>query len=572
MSTRLAVVPRRLRVSALGEGTALSLVLCAAVGIPLAIALGTGAISAPQGDDWAYFRSESVLMHGGGFHLTGWGEATLIGHLLWGAPFAALFGTSIASANVAGAAAAVLGLYAAYRLFSWFLPARLALFGVAALAAVPVLAIVTVSFMTDVTALAFQLVCLALGLAAMEGHRPRRRALLAASLATGLIAFAVREVALAAPVAVLFGHWIATRRRGHGGRTIAAIAAVFVIVCVVFYAWRLSLPGGHVVTGSPTLRRTGAQFVGLYFSLAFLVLPALALTGRRCVQLLRDPFPRAVAAIALAAGLGRLLLGGPGNGDPLLVGDYLVRDTGTGYSQLGPAPAFLPVSVWVVVEIAALAGGVLLAALLADRARFAWRALRRHGTRAFDPRVWTLIVFALLAAGLISARNVDGVNVVDRYLLPVIPPLLVLLLATGRAESRAPGVRRRGLAVLAAMAVLAVIYTSYTDAWQSARWHAGEQLVRSGIPANQVDAGFEWVGLHQTAIVHRDAVPKVHRWTQPAAPYMTLFPDAGNCGIVSSTPRSDPALTLVGTRTWRPGPLRADRTYYLYRNSAGCAR
>src|SRR3989442_7748548 len=76
-----------------------AIVIVAAAAAPLVIAVASGTMAIPRDDDWAYYRIANTLLATGHIHLIGWNDMTLIGHLLWGAPFLAVFGKSPASVH-----------------------------------------------------------------------------------------------------------------------------------------------------------------------------------------------------------------------------------------------------------------------------------------------------------------------------------------------------------------------------------------------------------------------------------------------------------------------------------------
>jgi hypothetical protein len=79
----------------------------------------------------------------------------------------------------------------------------------------------------------------------------------------------------------------------------------------------------------------------------------------------------------------------------------------------------------------------------------------------------------------------------DRYLLPVLPGVLGLV---------AYAVRHRHAAVPLFL-VSAMLFAGWSVAWQreylarqSAVWAVAETLVAAGVPATEIDAGYEWAG------------------------------------------------------------------------------
>src|SRR3954465_11728160 len=129
------------------------------VGVPVALAYATGAMQIPRVDDWAFAQIARDLYSTGQFRLIGWGEMTMIGHELWGVPFIALFGGSITALHWAGAAAAALGVAGTFVLYRRFVTRPAALIGAATIAALPTFALLSATYMTDLTSYAGEILC-----------------------------------------------------------------------------------------------------------------------------------------------------------------------------------------------------------------------------------------------------------------------------------------------------------------------------------------------------------------------------------------------------------------------------
>jgi hypothetical protein len=143
----------------------------------------------------------------------------------------------------------------------------------------------------------------------------------------------------------------------------------------------------------------------------------------------------------------------------------------------------------------------------------------------------------------------------DRYLGPVAFPT-ALLLACGRprpvarqepAKWRWPPKAATAALALIVGAVIAAL-TLNSDAYDGARWQAGELLVHAGYSPVQEDAGFEWVGYHSSGTADRErkvyGAPGFFTW------YDNLFPDLQDCAYVSSLPWVNPNLHLLAIRTY----------------------
>lgn len=208
--------------------------------MPVVLAAGSHVFSVPSNDDWAYRRDLWEFVRTGHMSFAGWGAMTLVGQVLWGALFAAVFGPQ---AWVPGAAVAVLataGIVAAYAVARSVLSRGKALACVLVVLALPGFALNTSSFMTDVPAFSAQVVCLALAVAALGRKGRARWGLLAAALAVGCFGFSVREFDIAAPLAAIAT--LALQDRRHR-LTYGLATIVLAVACGGIYLWAAHVPG-----------------------------------------------------------------------------------------------------------------------------------------------------------------------------------------------------------------------------------------------------------------------------------------------------------------------------------------
>jgi hypothetical protein len=534
------------------------------VGGALGMAYVGGSIDRPYGDDWSFSRIAFHLYETGGLQFNGWEAMSLVGQLLWAYPFMAIFGPSVAVLQWATAVAGVIGVVAGFAVLRRFLPPGVALFGAAVVAIVPAYGILTTTYMTDISAFAAEMVCLALGLAALDADGNRRRLLFGASLGIGLFGFAAREIAIAAPLAVLVSHLVVARRGGAGLWRMIWPPAVLFAAAGAFLAWRHALPGARDAQLSGGAGLYSVFVLGqAYFTLALALLPAVV-AGARTAW--RDRFTSAAgtgAAVVLAAFVVAHELR---HDEPieLPLGDYYGRSwkQPMNVPLADSAPAFLPESVWAAIDALAVLAGILLAVVLARAAGDGLRRIRmRH---EWDAALLVLALFGLFYAAPLVFRVFQGWPVFDRYLLPLTVPLMALALG---GLGPMPGRRSLGMPALVtavALAVLTVVIVVHDTALRGAQWEVGEEAVTEGISPRDVDAGYAWVGYHDEGPVGHG--PPSTRWKDPKPFYAELFPDAGNCLSTSLVPLSEPQLRLVTVKEfdWIPG--LGQRKIWLYRN------
>lgn len=527
--------------------------------MPVAEAVATGAFSIPRNDDWAFARVAFDLHRTGDVHLVGWGEMTMVGQLVWALPFLAVLGNTMVAVHVAAVVLAAVGLGCTYLVLRHWLRPAAAVLGTASVAAFPPFALTVPTFMTDVPSYALQAACLALGLPALRGERPRR-GLLAASVLVGFAGFTMRDTALVAPVAVLAGAAWASRRRTRADLVLCAgLAAALLTASAAFFAWRHGLPNDQ-----PS-RAGFAPSLGLENAKAFLTLGLALLPAALALLAARGRPPLRAAGLAAGAFVLGVALFVVARGDSVITGNYLdpLGALGNGVltcCRVSP----LAGGIWPALSVATVIAAVALAALVGSAA---WDGARRllAERRAPAPHDVALGVFGALAAVSVVGRGLMGLPAFDRYLLPL---LLAALVPALRAVSGPVGRRwAPALTGLAALVALTVVLGADLSAYDAARWRAGERLVRSGIPPRQVDAGFEWLGAHSPGVVPDRARGP---WAPPLGPNAETFPSAGNCGLVASSPRPEPGLELVERRRFRGlGPL-ADGAVWAYRNPAAC--
>jgi Dolichyl-phosphate-mannose-protein mannosyltransferase len=571
-----------------------------AVGLPAIVGIVSGAISIPRNDDFAYRRAATILYETGRLELTGWAVMTLVGQLVATLPFLWLAHGGAWAFAATTATFAIVGIVASYDLARRALSPGRAGFAVLLTILFPGFLLYTTAYMTDVPSFAMEVSCLALGAVAVhrtpEAHRWRW---LAASLVVGCYAVSIRELAIAAPVAVLAAAFASDRHRRPLPYAIALIAVV--VACAAIYLYARDLPGqGRMDLTMPTplpIHRVVESMPVVCLALA----PALLVGAVTWVpRWWRSRHGLSVALGGLAgAALATLfyrdqlvILMGAASGQDLRVFVGGVFEPHGSLDQgifAGSRPTLFVAPTWDLLAVLALTAtfgalAFLGAALVAERHRL----LRAFDFRSLPTPLGSvpgmLAVFVIgftacvIAAGLFS-------NVFDRWMWPLALPLAILLLLRPEpgpnvdAEQgpdrfvRSAG-RRAGVTVLTGALVAVIAATSLVllfnaAAFDAARWRMGEEAVRLGFAPETVDAGFEWVGLHAVGVADPAA-----RSLPSMTTYAVKFPSFHQCAVAASSPLDLPGFSLELTRTdaYRlllfTGP---NEPMYLYRVAgSGC--
>jgi hypothetical protein len=528
---------------------------CAALavsGLYVLDAAGHGTLGAARNDDWVYYRLAFSFAETGHLSFDPYSSTLLIGQVVGAQPVIALFGAQIAPLQVAVALLSAVALASAYFFFRHFLAAFWAVFCVALLAVGPIWGGLSVSFMSDVPAVALQVLCLCAAVPALRGPRVRW-GWLSLSLGLALLAFSVREYSIAAAVAVLLATLLTQGRRPSDRLKVVLVVVasglVWVALAGALFVWRGTLVAGpRALTAEVELgQRVYYVLAGVLTTTGFLLFPvALVVWRGGRWRMLRRWWPLPVALIALFTYTSSVL------GYPLLVGNYVRLGGSYSGTMAGVAPAvFSDWAWWTIMATANVATSVLITFAVA-RTVGVLLGHRRHGRRRPDAAEAAVVAPApsdqrtfdpsprlALSFGVVTVVLVIVVVIIthgrpfDRYVVGALPFLAAAAIHASRSGGRQLAGR---IVAAAAVAVLGLVGVAQVDAsatFDGTKWSLGTEATRLGYRAETVDAGYEWFGFHQPGPVIYD-----YR-REPGFPsYVTsLFTDARVCVVGQFAPR-----------------------------------
>lgn len=477
-----------------------------AVVVPLVVARQAGALGVPRGDDWSYLRTLLTWVDGRGLDFNHWVSMTLLGQLVLAAPVALATGRSITALQVFVAIVGFVGLCGLVAVTRQLTGRRaVALLVAYTLALGPLWAGLATTFMTDIPGVSFAILAAAVGLHALRPDALDRR-WLAAGVVVGLVAFSIREYAAVPTVAIVVVAVVSARAR-RDGRTMrvavgaAAVAMVLGVVLLVY--WR-TVPGGKPFTPSwPTVhsvksvvyKGTGmARLIGLW--LVPLVLYARPATiARRAWRANRDLAVWTV--VLLGVGLAFTGVAAP---RIAFAGNYVVPNgfLANGVSA-GRRPDLLPASVFDALIVVGSASVIVCALMLVPLV--VRLASRQTSATALDPRLHAVALMVAGYVGIYAVAATLGLPLYDRYVLPIVAFVGVLVAADAvrrEADDDVASSRTRTNLVivggaLVLLGALSMVYAADSASFDAVRWHVAERAVAAGWRADQVGGSFEWV-------------------------------------------------------------------------------
>jgi hypothetical protein len=479
----------------------------------------------PLNDDWSYGLAVKRLLAEHTFRPTGWTAMPLFTNVVWGALFCSPRGFSFEALRASTLSIALLGVAATYIFMRSLRQPR----GLAILAAIivglnPLYFALSNTFMTDVPFTAIALVSayfLACNL------RSDSTSSLVAGTLTAIAACLSRQLGIAIPMAFAVTLFLT---RGFGRRNFARASLPFAACLAALLEFHHALSSAHrlpALYDAATERfihglqhpialapmfvsqaRASLLYLGL-FLLPIAIFPAWSALRSRSGRRL---FVGALLLLAVLSGISAR------HGHPFLmpVLDNVLAASGIGPVTLGKEilPP-LPRSFWILVTGLSFFGAALLVAILTLGAARVLVCLR-EGKRLDDaqtPGIFLLTLAAIYLAPLLMTE------VLDRYLIPMIPLLLMAVMALSLPLTRAEDAFPRSLKICAC--VFAIVMAGFSTcsthdylAWNRARWQAlGDLTGGTNVNAEEIDGGFEFRELHAYAADDRLAetdVPDEH--------------------------------------------------------------
>ena len=459
---------------------------------------------APVGDDWVYTRSVETLLRSGEIEILDLSVVTQVFQILWGSFFSLIFGISFGAMRLSTFVLVLFSGAAMYGLCRELGLARgRAALGTAAYLFNPLTFVLAFTFMTDGQFTALTVIAAFFYVYGLNPTRLDPLAIVIGS-AVAALAFLTRQQGALIPLAV--GCYLVLSRRWRFDRASVKltiwVAAIPTITFVLFYLWLTN------VHGTPEQQEVFAQKIidagwddtRLLFS---------RMTHIEFIYLGFFVFP---IALALIPGISRwrmpvrwpgiaFLLGGTAL---LLVGLRLFGEAGrtmpyipqfVGVHGVGPTDLYggrsylLDVDQRDVLTTLCAAAAFVFVLLIARRLDDP----RKTPPRAAAALVAAIAIWQVIGILPPSFHFRNWIISVDRYLLPMVPFGIALLLWASRDV---PLVRPLGWLAVVAYALFSIVATRDFLVFQDATWAMARTAIEAGVPLTQLDGGASWDGYH----------------------------------------------------------------------------
>lgn len=497
---------------------------------------------APVSDDWVYARSVELLVRDGELRVLDLSVVTLLFQVVWGSLFSLVFGLGFGAMRLSTVVLTATSGVALYGLCRELGVDRVRSgLGVAVYLFNPLAYVLGFSFMTDPQFAALLVISTYFYARGLRLGDPNTAATLAGAAVAGC-AFLVRQQGALIPLAVVIYLLLARRLRPDraGMVLFLRVVAIPAVATVLYYAWLFFIHGVPVQQESFTTAIRTAGWDGTVQLLAYLTFIEVVYLGFFTLP------------IVLGALVGmRRLLQLPGWGRWACFGAWLtLLSTGLVVFARGPQLRMPYVSQFVGTHglgPADLWGGrpSLVSNPQAFALAFTVVAALSSGIfgLALARKVWAPVSPDRAAAGLALAVGLwqvigvlppsyhfrNWIISVDRYLLPLLPFAVVLLLWALRGVRLALPVAWAGVLVIGAFSVTATRdFLVFQDATWDLATYANRQV---NIPLTRLDGGSSWDGYHLWEYSDENGIPQ-QSWGGPW--WTNLFATATDSSFVIS--------------------------------------
>lgn len=523
----------------------------------------------PVGDDWVYTRSVEILMEEGRLEILDLSVVTLVFQILWGALFS-LFDVTFVTTRLSTITIVLISTGAFYALCRDLgISKQRSALGSAVYLFNPLTFSLAFTFMTDPQFTALMVIAMWFYVRGLRPEEVSPQTIVLASIAASL-AFLVRQQGILIPFAV--GLYLVSARRWRpdtGGFKMAGfVAGIPAVTLVLYYAWLLIFHGAPEQQGAFVDEMVAAGIDESRILVSRLIYIEAAYIGMFVLPIAVGAIPAlrhyrptknrwAISIIGIWSTIlisGALIFAGRGRYMPYI--PQYAGAHGIGPTDLhGGRPWLLDGSIVKMLTPVFVVASALFIVFTIRRLFDCTVAGRSSASLLCMIGVWQ-------AVGILppSFHFRNWIISVDRYLLPLVPIVITLLLWSLRdTRLHLP----TAWVLTALMAAFSIIGTRDFLTFQEATWEMGMSAVERSIPLTQLDAGASWDGyfLYDFSIEH-----DIQQRT-PGGPWWTnLFGPATDSSYVVST-KVLPGYDVVLEEPYSAWLYTDQQTMYLLQRS-----
>jgi len=431
-----------------------------------------GSLTIPHNDSWAHSRIAESLAENHVIQLVGFNRSSLIGMII----LAAIFGGTPLAGSFVSLICAFASLYWVYMMTRRYASRFWSTIAVSLLACYPGFFLLSTSFMSDIPMLAGITGCLYFAILYQENPK---YIFLVFSFIIGIWGVTVREQAIAAVIAVAVALMLSRPTRKPG-----LWYLIFSMVLILFFElWRRSL-----AFDDPP--QVGIDIgYGIKSALMFIILLACFMSPLVLAQIIHKKYSgRQYLLMAIISMPSLLLLVRMREG--ALLGNYIANHGAYAGDILGYRPGVsIPL-----LSFFAMCGSIFSGSFIV--------VLIEKFKRKFS----LLFLFSIFYFAGTVLQSMSGQGIFDRYMIPMLACLVPLL--ANNLKSGMKFSKLFSLIFVSGFFLTSTLIFLEASASDGAIWNTADKYVAQGYNPKDIDAGWNWVGLHSDELVGSRTPPE----------------------------------------------------------------
>jgi hypothetical protein len=383
--------------------------------------------------------------------------------------------------------------------------------------------------MTDVPAMSLSFIAIYFGLKYLENETNIRYGFFALFIVSGLGGLAVRQTAIAAPLAVFIYLIVSQKklRKFHVG----CFTAFLIVSGTLVISLQQTVGFVPLEIKFPNVVEIGTSLKA-FTTFTLMIAPITIFWGTRLLTIRKIEMMKAELLITSGILLSLITVFRSG----FFLGNY--------YSQIGilmnqtmggQRPLLFSGLFWSVLIMTSLVSALLFIAFLSLCIRNIRNRVIEGNTIRLTNASGILMVFISISMVLLAITIFSGQSTFDRFLWPMAVATSVVIMSFIEEKKTSVTISSGAYGLLLVLLLVSsLLATLNIFSYEEAQWKSGRLLVKSGFPPKSVDAGFDWMGHNEGYIdLHCDS-----GFRGGVQPYVPCFPGPDLQAVVFNSRQS----------------------------------
>jgi hypothetical protein len=502
----------------------------------------------PTNDDWSYSRTVKTFLETGVFQLTGWGSLPLLPQAMWGWLFCKIFGFSFEILRFSTFILSIISLIFIYLTILEYSESRvLRVFSILFIISNPLFTASSLTFMTDIP-------FFTIGIAAVYFYlrffHTEKFTYLLPAIILSIVSIFVRQIGLLFLVSFALVFFF-NREMSLGKKLIPLFILILSITALILFQSSMHFAGPSPFVansrmenlketftisklfGIASILKTGGMiflYLGVFLS-PFLVIFSKKLATRNGLNRRTFIYMSLFSAcvLALLYSVHKLMPLRPNLIWTYGIGPATLKDADYLLQKNIP---FIPDSIWALITLIGIFGGVFVAVLLVKKIKYYIRKAKSDYSVLYSSEVFIVVLIICFTIPLCFGEFYD------RYLLLHIPLIMFLLLRRiPEIDFKNERLRIRiASGIIIVFGLFTILSTRDYFAWNRNRWKLLDYAMNElHVKPESIDGGFEFNGWYCYDPLYRKSPDKTWWWVNDDS-FLVTFGKMKDYSVIKTEP------------------------------------